>query len=108
MSGALNANKSIQGGFFGFADEVRDIRLGAVHGADDILQGVAASSLMIRPGWRPGWSGLYDFYSGRLLRHGPSLEWDPGCDCLRVTAAMEWADDRKLPNAMIRLDLQPR
>jgi len=106
-SGSMTAERGLQGGTIGYADEGKALRFGAVRGAD-ILQGGVHASVLTFPGWRPGWSGLYDFYSGRLLRHGPSIEWDSGCDCLRATLAMEWAQDRKLPTAMFRLDLQPK
>ena len=106
-TGALAADRLVQGGFLGFSDEAADVRLGAVRGAE-ILQGMLGGSFLAFREWRPGWSGHYDFYSGKLLRQGPSLQWDSGCDCLSVTVSVEWAQDRELPTGMLRLDLHPR
>jgi len=106
-SGSLTADRDLQGGYLGYEDEAKSVRIGAVRGGD-ILQGGVGASVLTLPGWRPGWSGLVDVYTGRLLHHGPSLEWDSGCNCLRASLSVEWAQDRELPTAMLRLDLQPR
>jgi hypothetical protein len=56
--------------------------------------------------WRPGWRGLQDLHSGRLLSHGPTLSFDSPCDCLRLEAGAAWSTDRDLPEFQVRVDLR--
>jgi hypothetical protein len=56
--------------------------------------------------WRPGYLALHDLVQDRLVRHGPTLSFTSRCNCLRLTAAAEWAEDRPVPDAMMRLDLR--
>ena len=104
---AVQGDLVLQSALVGFTDEGGDVRVGAVRGAG-LFQGMASASVLVAPGWRPGWSGLLDFQTSRFLRQGPQLLWDSQCDCLRVRMGLEWANDRHKPDAMIQIDLQPR
>jgi hypothetical protein len=105
--GAAQFDLDLQSVTLGFSDEGLNIRAGVVRGPG-VLAGAGAASVLVAPGWRPGWSGLYDLPTSRFVRQGPSLDWDSGCDCMRVHLGVEWAQDRQRPDAMIRIDLQPR
>lgn len=104
--GSAQLERDLQAAVAGYADEGVDLSIGVVHGAG-VLQSMAGASALLRPQWRPGWSGLFDHTAGELVRHGPTLTWDSGCDCLSVRLAGEWARDRTMPDVMIRVDLRP-
>jgi hypothetical protein len=55
---------------------------------------------------RPGYTVLRDLRGDEWLRHGPTLVFQSKCDCLQLSAAVEWAADRDIPDAMLRLDLR--
>jgi hypothetical protein len=101
-----HGDSKLQAGRFGYRDEVLRVEMGSVH-QDELWFGTGDVSGLITHGWRAGWGGLVDLLDHRLLRQGPTLAWDSACDCLGLSASVEWAEDRNAPTALLRVDLQP-
>ena len=97
----------VQAGMLGVGDEALETQVGVLRDAA-VLQGVLRGAVRVARYWRPGWEGLVDFDERRLVRHGPSLAWDPGCGCITGNLKVEWAQDVSVPSVMLRLDLHAR
>jgi hypothetical protein len=102
-----HGDTKLQAGRFGYQDEVLTVMLGSAH-QYDLWAATGDVSTLITDGWRAGWGGLVDLLDHRILRQGPTLAWDSACDCLGLSASVEWAEDMGGPTALLRVDLQPK
>ena len=100
------ADSKLQSGRIGYRDEALTMELGSVHG-EELWAGTSNFSTLITHGWWAGWGGLADLMEQKLLRQGPTLAWESPCDCLSLSASVEWAEDRVGPTALLRVDLRP-
>lgn len=102
-----HGDTKLQAGRLGYQDEVLTVMLGSAH-QYELWAATGDVSTLITDGWRAGWGGLIDLLDHRVLRQGPTLAWDSACDCLGLSASVEWAEDRDGPTALLRVDLQPK
>ena len=107
LQGTVHGDPEVQAGMLGVGAEAWDGQVGVLRDLA-VLQGVLRGSVRVARHWRPGWEGLVDFDEQRMVRHGPSLVWDPGCGCITGNLKVEWAQDVSVPSVMLRLDLHAR
>jgi hypothetical protein len=100
----LQGSPEVQGGRAGFDDGSFSLGVGAGR-TEEVFQMGAHGSVQVGAGWHPGWSGLVDVPTSTLVRHGPELFYSSPCGCLDLRLQAEWAPDRAVPDALVRINL---
>lgn len=100
------ANRAMQSATLNRSAEIVNWSVGVGHFEGPLVV-YAGTGFQVSDRWRAGWSGSVDALQNEFVRHGPSVEWDPHCDCISARASVEWARDIDLPTAFVRVDLVP-